>query len=68
MRDPNRIKPYCDTLATIWGMVPDWRLGQLMINAIEAYKEKYHYDPFYMEDQDFLMYLFNYINEVIKND
>ena len=67
MRDPNRIKPYCDTLATIWSMVPDWRLSQLMINAIEAYKEKYSYDPFYMEDQDFLMYLFNYISEVTKN-
>lgn len=68
MRDSNRIKPYCDTLSTIWGMVPDWRLSQLMINAIEAHKEKYSHDPFYMEDEDFLMYLFNYISEVTKND
>ena len=68
MRDPNRIKPYCDTLATIWGMVSDWRLSQLMINAIEAYKEKYNCDPFYMEDQDFLMYLFNYISKVTENN
>ena len=34
MRNPNRIKPYCDTLATIWGMVPDWRLSQLMIKEL----------------------------------
>lgn len=67
MREQKRIKPYCDTLASIWSMVPDWRLSQLMINAIEAFKDKNHYDPFYMEDQDFLMYLFEYISEVIKD-
>ena len=66
MRDPKRIHPFCNTLCTIWSVVPDWRLSQLMMNAIEAYKEKYGYDPFYMEDQDFLMYLFNYVNEVME--
>ena len=66
MRDPKRIHPFCNTLCTIWSVVPDWRLSQLMINAIEAYKEKYGHDPFYMEDQDFLMYLFNYVNEVME--
>lgn len=67
MRDPKRIKPYCDALASIWGAVPDWRLSQLMINAIAAYVNKHGTDTFYMEDQEFLMYLLDYINEVTKN-
>lgn len=67
MRDPNRIKPYCDTLTTIWSMVPDWRLGQFMVNVLSAYKAEKGNDPFYVEDEDFLMYLFNYISEVTKN-
>lgn len=66
MRNLSRIKPFCDTLATIWGLIPDWRLSQLMVNAINDYTKKYGHDPFYMEDQDFLMYLFNYVNEVIE--
>ena len=68
MRDPNRIKPYCDTLATIWGMVPDWRLGQFMVNALLAYRAEKGTDPFYVEDGDFLMYLFNYISEITKSN
>ena len=67
MRDSNRIKPYCDALASIWGMVPDWRLGQFMVNVLLAYKAEKGNDPFYVEDEDFLMYLFNYISEVTKN-
>ena len=67
MRNSNRIKPYCDTLATIWGMVPDWRLGQFMVNVLSAYQAEKGNDPFYIEDEDFLMYLFNYISEVTKN-
>ena len=61
MRDPKRIKPYCDALASIWGAVPDWRLSQLMINAINDYTKKYGHDPYYMEDQEFLIYLLDYI-------
>ena len=68
MRDPSRIKPYCDTLATIWGMVPDWRLSQFMVNALLAYRAEKGTDPFYVEDEDFLMYLFNYISEITKSN
>ena len=64
MRDPNRIKPYCDTLATIWGMVPDWRLGQLMVNIITAYANKHNdIDPFYVEDADFMKFVKEFIKE-----
>lgn len=66
MRDPNRIKPYCDTLATIWGMVPDLRLGQLMCNAIDVYKKEYGKDCFYEEDENFLFFLYNYISDLTK--
>lgn len=66
MRNSNRIKPYCETLASIWGMVPDWRLSQLMINACVAYTNEHGHDPFYVEDEDFLNYLFNFISKAIS--
>ena len=66
MRNNNRIKPYCDMLASIWEQVPDWRLAQLMINAIDAYMRDYGTDPFYVEDQEFLMYLYKYINKSVS--
>lgn len=66
MRDPNRIKDYCDGLATIWGLVPDWRLSQLMMNAIHSYTEEKGHDPFYTEDEEFLGYLFNYAVKVTE--
>ena len=66
MRDQKRIKPYCDTLATIWGVVPDWRLGQLMVNVLHAYKTEHGADPFYIEDEEFLMYLYDYVGRIIN--
>ena len=67
MRDSNRIKPYCDTLATIWGMVPDWRLSQFMTNVLDAYKIEHGHSAFYTEDEEFLMYLYNYIRRNTEN-
>ena len=64
MRDPNRIDKFCDELNRLWHQIPDWRFGQLMINAIEAHKEKYSYDSFYMEDDEFIKYLYDYIRSV----
>ena len=66
MRNPNRIKPYCDALASIWSALPNWRLSQFMINAIKDYTIKHGHDPFYVEDEEFIMYLFDYMNEIIK--
>ena len=51
MRDVNRIKPFCNTLATEWSKVPDWRLGQLIENLKRAYNIN---DLFYMEDDEFI--------------
>ena len=67
MRSRDRIKPYCDTLASIWYMVPDWRLGQLMVNAISAYNAEKGADPFYAEDVDFLYFLYEYISKNVSN-
>lgn len=67
MRDPNRIKPYCDILASIWQMVPDWRLGQLMMNAMLAYKTEKRADAFYAEDLDFLHFLYEYISKIVSD-
>ena len=62
MRDPNRIYKYCHELAEIWGKVPDWRLGQFMINMIT--KAEYDgNDVFYMEDDELFQMIEDYFKE-----
>ena len=61
MRNPGRIKIICERLASEWQRLPDWRLGQLMSNI---FVEK---DCFYMEDNEFIEYVNNFINKV-KNE
>lgn len=52
MRDPKRIKRFCDNLAEIWeSQCPDWRFSQLVVNACRANDIS---DPFYVEDEDML--------------
>lgn len=65
MRDPNRINWICDTIKDIWHRVPDWRLGQLMCNAMRTYEATHNgADPFYVEDIDFM----NFLNDYITHD
>ena len=48
MRDPKRIRKFCDQLAEIWeSQCPDWRFGQLFMNVLTR-------DPFYMEDDEMM--------------
>ena len=47
MRDPNRIRPFCNILAAAWEQYPDLRFGQLISNVIGNYQ-------FYMEDDEAL--------------
>lgn len=47
MRNPDRIKPFLDTLEKCWAKVPDWRFGQLIENIKRAYDID---DLFYIED------------------
>ena len=36
MRDPARINEMVDLLRSLWNKYPDWRLGQLVLNAHAA--------------------------------
>ena len=57
MRDIKRIQVFCNRLARAWEMVPDWRFGQLMVNALGEMKR----DPFFPEDDEMIEYLENYV-------
>jgi len=50
MRDPNRISDFCDRLKAAWSVNPDWRLGQLIANAVRVETGAVNCDPFYIED------------------
>lgn len=45
MRDPNRIEQVLAKVQALWKLIPDWRLGQLLINLTESGE-----DLFYLED------------------
>lgn len=64
MRNPNRIKPYCDALASLWQIVPDWRLSQLMNNLMIAWQNEKGSSAFYAEDEEFLAFALEYLNEI----
>ena len=51
MRNPDRIEPCCERLAQIWKKVPDWRLGQLLLNLFSEMEDA---DIFFMEDDKLL--------------
>lgn len=46
MRNPNRIYPLCNRLASLWTLYPDLRFGQL-IQLLVEYDDS---DPFFWED------------------
>ena len=46
MRDPKRIRKFCDRLAAAWGRYPDQRFGQMLFNVVSSMG----IDPFYVED------------------
>lgn len=64
MRDVQRIKPMCEKLAESWEKVPDWRLGQLMVNICTAYRYTHNgTDPFFIEDAEFLDFISDCLEE-----
>lgn len=67
MRNPKRIKPYCDALATLWQTVPDLRLAQLMYTLINAWEVRRGSSAFYAEDEEFLTFALQYLNEITGN-
>ena len=68
MRDPNRIQAFCNQLAGLWRMVPDWRFGQLISNVFGAYIEETKRDIFYPEDDELMAFMKKYFNTSGKNN
>ena len=59
MRDPKRIKKFCDQLAEIWeSQCPDWRFGQMMVNVLGAMSR----DPFFYEEDEMMEYFKKYFH------
>lgn len=50
MRDPKRIRKFCNRLAEIWECCPDLRFGQLITIVFNTMGK----DPFYIEDEEML--------------
>ena len=59
MRDPKRIRKFCNRLAAAWENLPDWRFGQLMVNALGEMGK----DPFFPEDDEMIQYIERYVAE-----
>lgn len=58
MRDPKRIRKFCERLANAWeSAVPDWRFGQLMCNVLGEMKK----DPFFPEDDEMIEFIEKYL-------
>ena len=51
MRDPKRIKKVLKRIEEFWNKVPDWRLGQLIVNLND------NNDPYYVEEDMLLRQL-----------
>lgn len=62
MRDPDRIRKYCDKLAELWEIVPDWRFGQLMSNMLGAFVSEKNQDIFFPEDDELFRFFEHYFN------
>lgn len=62
-RDSSRIYPFMNELASIWNTnCPDWRFGQLMVNIFRQMQIDGK-DPFYMEEKDFMEYVYKYFSK-----
>lgn len=65
MRDPKRIKPLLMEIEKQWENFSDWRLGQL----IENIKRFYNIDDlFYIEDDEMLKLIENFMREKEKGE
>lgn len=71
MRNPNRIKPFCDRIAELWEQnVPDWRFGQLCDNIFRDIAMTGR-DHFFFEDEvmlDVIEQYFKKIEQYFKSD
>ena len=63
MRDPKRIREFCNRLAAAWEQVPDWRFGQLMCNALGEMVAQ-GTDPFFPEEDKMIEFIENYCADI----
>ncbi len=54
MRNPNRIKLFCDEIAELWSKYPDLRFGQIMSNIARYTQMEYRKDMFFMEEDELI--------------
>jgi hypothetical protein len=45
--------------------LPDWRFGQFILNFISWYYNKYKTDIFYIEDDEMIKYIKEFVNKVM---
>lgn len=60
MRKKERIRLFCDRLATAWELCPDMRFGQLICNVYDGRLKR---DPFYIEDDESLRLIESFTRE-----
>ncbi len=71
MRDPNRIKPFCEELAKTWEIVPDQRFGQFFDNFYSWVYDKYDFkgkDIWNYEDDELLELLKEFRGEDVDHE
>ena len=61
MRDPKRIKPFCDDLAAHWAQYSDLRFGQFISNFIRYLELHKKGDIFFIEDEELMKLMDNYM-------
>lgn len=61
MRDPNRIKPFCDEFAELWSKHPDLRFGQIMSNIARYMQMEHRQDMFFMEEDELMQVIKEYL-------
>ncbi len=62
MRDPKRIRKFCNQLADIWeSQCPDWRFGQLVNNVMSS-GELAKLVSYYVEDDEMMDYFKKYFH------
>lgn len=61
MRDPKRIRKFCNRLAAAWEMLPDFRFGQLMMCVLGEMNEKR--DPFFPEEEEMIEFIEEYVKK-----
>ena len=64
MRDINRLDDFYNAFKELHKNVYDWRFGQFVINFMRWYEAKYKRDIFYIEDNEIIKLIREFINEI----